>query len=84
VLEFANKIADGEDVADRYLCLNEVELGAPLRPPMSSIFRQKVSPQCYRSLVLEAKRFKVPFTILNLLLPLPCPYPFPLSLQPIC
>lgn len=41
-----------------YLCLNEVELGAPLRPPMSSIFRQKVSPQCYRRLVLEAVRFK--------------------------
>lgn len=42
-----------------YLCLNEVELGVPLKAPMSSIFRQKVSPQTYRTLVLEAKRFKV-------------------------
>ncbi|EMC98065.1 hypothetical protein BAUCODRAFT_412048 [Baudoinia panamericana UAMH 10762] len=41
-----------------YLCLNEVELGVPLRPPMTSIFRQKVSPQTYRRLVLEAVRFK--------------------------
>lgn len=42
-----------------YLCLNELELGVPLRPPMSSVFRQKVSPQTYRKLVLEAARFKV-------------------------
>ena len=42
-----------------YLCLNEVELGVPLRPPMTSVFRQKVSAQCYRRLVLEATRFKV-------------------------
>ncbi|ESZ95657.1 hypothetical protein SBOR_3958 [Sclerotinia borealis F-4128] len=41
-----------------YLCLNELEFGAPLKPPMSSIFRQKLSsPATYRSLVLEAKRF---------------------------
>lgn len=48
-----------------YLCLNEVELGVPLRPPMSSIFRQKVSPQTYRTLVLEGKRFKVRFRFLD-------------------
>lgn len=42
-----------------FLCLNEVELGVPLRPPMTSIFRQKCSPQCYKRLVLEAVRFKV-------------------------
>ena len=42
-----------------YLCLNEVELGVPLRPPMTSVFRQKVSPQTYRRMVLEAARFKV-------------------------
>jgi Delta3-Delta2-enoyl-CoA isomerase len=42
-----------------YLCLNEVELGVPLRPPMTSIFRQKVSATTYRRLVLEAARFKV-------------------------
>ena len=42
-----------------FLCLNEVELGVPLRPPMTSIFRQKISAHCYRRLVLEAARFKV-------------------------
>ncbi|KAF4555949.1 Enoyl-CoA hydratase/isomerase-like protein 3 [Elsinoe fawcettii] len=41
-----------------YLCLNEVELGVPLRPPMSSIFREKTPPATYRTLVLEGKRFK--------------------------
>ncbi|TKA37723.1 hypothetical protein B0A54_11807 [Friedmanniomyces endolithicus] len=41
-----------------YVCLNEVELGAPLRPPMTSIFRQKVSAQTYRKLVLQAARYK--------------------------
>ena len=42
-----------------FLCLNEVELGVPLRPPMTSVFRQKVSASTYRKLVLEAHRFKV-------------------------
>ena len=41
-----------------YLCLNELDLGMPLQPPMSSIFREKViAPHIYRSLILEAKRF---------------------------
>lgn len=41
-----------------YLCLNELDFGAPLKPPMASIFRQKLpSPATYRTLVLEAKRF---------------------------
>ncbi|QSZ36081.1 hypothetical protein DSL72_007205 [Monilinia vaccinii-corymbosi] len=41
-----------------FLCVNEVEFGVALKPPMSSIFRQKLpSPATYRSLVLEAKRF---------------------------
>lgn len=41
-----------------FLCLNELEFGAPLPGPMASIFRQKVpSPNTYRSIVLEAKRF---------------------------
>jgi len=40
-----------------FLCINELEFGVSLRAPMSSIFRQKLSPQVYRSLVLEAKRF---------------------------
>ncbi|PSK60770.1 Enoyl-CoA delta isomerase 1, peroxisomal [Elsinoe australis] len=37
-----------------FVCLNEVELGVPLRPAMSSIFRQKTVPQTYRSLALDA------------------------------
>ncbi len=41
-----------------YLCLNELDFGAPLRPPMASIFRQKlVRPDTYRAMVLESKRF---------------------------
>ncbi|KAL8714293.1 MAG: hypothetical protein Q9225_006597 [Loekoesia sp. 1 TL-2023] len=41
-----------------FLCLNELEFGAPLKPPMSSIFRQKLpNPNTYRTMVLEAKRF---------------------------
>jgi len=41
-----------------FLCLNELVFGHPLKPSMSSIFRQKVPyPSVYRSLVLEAKRF---------------------------
>lgn len=41
-----------------FLCLNELEFGAPLPAPMASIFRQKVpSPNTYRSIVLEAKRY---------------------------
>ena len=43
-----------------FLCLNELDMGAPLKPPMSSIFREKVPPATYRSLVLEAKRFPGP------------------------
>jgi Delta3-Delta2-enoyl-CoA isomerase len=42
-----------------FLCLNELELGVPLRPPMSSVFREKVSAATLRRLVLEAHRFKV-------------------------
>ena len=41
-----------------FLCLNELDFGAPLQPPMASIFRQKVpSPNTYRTMVLESKRF---------------------------
>jgi enoyl-CoA hydratase/carnithine racemase len=43
--------------AKGFLCLNELDFGVPLAPPMSSIFRQKCRPDTYRSLVLEAKRF---------------------------
>lgn len=58
-----------------FLCLNEVDLGVPLRPPMSSVFRSRASPQTYRRMVLEGARFKVraplpPFLHLTLLTPL--------------
>lgn len=42
-----------------YLCLNELELGAPLRPPMTSIFREKLNAQVFRKLILQAARLKV-------------------------
>jgi enoyl-CoA hydratase/carnithine racemase len=40
-----------------FLCLNELDLGVPLKPAMSSIFRQKLTPAVYKPMVLEAKRF---------------------------
>ncbi|KAI0552121.1 putative carnitinyl-CoA dehydratase [Xylaria curta] len=40
-----------------FACVNELEFGAPLPPPLSSIVRIKTTPLVYRSLVLEAKRF---------------------------
>lgn len=41
-----------------FLCLNELDFGAPLKPPMASIFRQKVAnPNTYRTMVLESKRY---------------------------
>ncbi|KAI1375106.1 enoyl-CoA hydratase/isomerase family protein [Hypoxylon crocopeplum] len=43
--------------AKGYLCINELEFGAPLMPPMSSIFRMKAAPHVYRDMVLEARRF---------------------------
>ncbi|KAF2176439.1 ClpP/crotonase [Zopfia rhizophila CBS 207.26] len=43
-----------------FACLNELDFGAALKPPMSSIFRQKLAPATYRTLVLEARRFAGP------------------------
>ncbi|KAK2589936.1 hypothetical protein QQS21_012389 [Conoideocrella luteorostrata] len=40
-----------------FLCLNEVLFGAPLKPPMAAIFRHRLSPQSYRTLALEGRRF---------------------------
>ncbi|RDL36589.1 uncharacterized protein BP5553_05941 [Venustampulla echinocandica] len=40
-----------------FLCLNELDLGVPLRPAMSSIFRQKLTPAVYKVMVIEARRF---------------------------
>lgn len=42
-----------------YLCLNELELGVPLRPPMLSVFRQKNTSATLRKMILEVYRFKV-------------------------
>ena len=42
-----------------YLCLNELELVMGLRPPMCSIFREKVGASTFRRMILEAVRFKV-------------------------
>ncbi len=43
-----------------FACVNELEFGVPLMPAMSSIFRDKVSRETYRTLVLEARRFGGP------------------------
>ncbi|KAI0106491.1 enoyl-CoA hydratase/isomerase [Nemania sp. FL0031] len=40
-----------------FACVNELEFGAPLPPPLAGIFRLKTTPLVYRSLVLEAKRY---------------------------
>ncbi|KAI1425891.1 putative carnitinyl-CoA dehydratase [Xylaria sp. FL1777] len=40
-----------------YACVNELDFGAPLPPPLAAIFRVKATPLVYRSVVLEAKRF---------------------------
>ncbi|KAI1131201.1 enoyl-CoA hydratase/isomerase [Nemania abortiva] len=40
-----------------FACVNELEFGAPLPPPLAGIFRLKTTPPVYRELVLEAKRF---------------------------
>lgn len=41
-----------------FLCLNELDFGAPLQPPMASIFRQKIpNPNTFRTMILESKRF---------------------------
>jgi hypothetical protein len=41
------------------LCLNELVLGVGLRPPMCSVFREKVGAATFRRMILEAVRFKV-------------------------
>ncbi|KAK4694991.1 Delta3-Delta2-enoyl-CoA isomerase, partial [Lecanoromycetidae sp. Uapishka_2] len=41
-----------------FICLNELDFGAPLKPPMASIFRQKVpNPNTFRTMILESKRY---------------------------
>jgi Delta3-Delta2-enoyl-CoA isomerase len=45
-----------------FVCLIGLELGYSLRPPMLSVFREKVSPTTLRRMILEAVRFKVSST----------------------
>ncbi|EEH45141.1 uncharacterized protein PADG_01291 [Paracoccidioides brasiliensis Pb18] len=41
-----------------FLCLNEINFGAALKPAMCSIFREKIAnPLTFRSIVLEGHRF---------------------------
>ncbi|KAI1812664.1 enoyl-CoA hydratase/isomerase [Poronia punctata] len=40
-----------------FACVNELDFGAHLPPPLSAVFRVKTTPLVYRTLVLEAKRF---------------------------
>ncbi len=41
-----------------FVCLNELDFGAPLRPPMASIFRVKLpSMSTFRHMVLESRRY---------------------------
>lgn len=41
-----------------FLCLNELDFGAPLRPPMASIFRVKLpAMSTLRNMVLESRRY---------------------------
>lgn len=40
-----------------FLCLNELDFGAQLRPPMASVFRVKLSMSTFRNMVLESKRY---------------------------
>lgn len=47
-----------------FLCLNELALGVGLRPPMCSIFREKVKAATFRRMILEVVRFKVSFVLL--------------------
>jgi Delta3-Delta2-enoyl-CoA isomerase len=41
-----------------FLCLNELDFGAPLRPPMASVFRVKLpAMSVFRHMVLESRRY---------------------------
>jgi enoyl-CoA hydratase/carnithine racemase len=40
-----------------FLCLNELDFGAILRPAMASLFRVKLSMSTFRNMVLESKRY---------------------------
>lgn len=40
-----------------FLCLNELDFGAELRPAMASVFRTKVSMSTFRNMVMESRRY---------------------------
>ena len=40
-----------------FLCLNELDFGAQLRPAMASLFRVKIGMSTFRNMVLESKRY---------------------------
>jgi len=40
-----------------FVCLNELDFGAHLRPPMASVFRVKLSMSTFRNMVLESRRY---------------------------
>ena len=40
-----------------FLCLNELDFGAQLRPAMASVFRTKLDMTVFRNMVLESKRY---------------------------
>ncbi|KAH8650144.1 enoyl-CoA hydratase/isomerase family protein [Xylariales sp. PMI_506] len=40
-----------------YLCVNELDFGAPLLPPMAGIFRARLRPDVFRATVLQARRW---------------------------
>lgn len=43
-----------------FLCVNEVEFGAPMHAPMVTVFREKLPAFTVRDMILEAKRFTGP------------------------
>lgn len=40
-----------------FLCVNELDFGAPLQAPMVSVFREKLPAVTFRNAILEARRF---------------------------
>jgi enoyl-CoA hydratase/carnithine racemase len=43
-----------------YFCLNEIDFGMLIETPLMSAAREKTSPQAFRALVLEGRRFSGP------------------------
>ncbi|RMJ20730.1 hypothetical protein PHISP_08400, partial [Aspergillus sp. HF37] len=40
-----------------FVCVNELDFGAPLQAPMVSVFREKLPAATFRNAILEARRF---------------------------